>query len=190
LRAADARVGVARARYFPSISLSGALGSASSDLSALFTPDAGVWNVGGDVLQPIFHWGEIRGQVKGAEGQQKQALYGYVQTVHNAFREAENALTDRTRTGEQEDAEGKRVAALATYARLAKMRYAEGATNYLEVLDAERALFSTQLDYAQTRSGLYKSVVTIHQALAGSWLDQAATSSFQVEKNVKTRERK
>jgi multidrug efflux system outer membrane protein len=190
LRAADARVGVARARYFPSISLSGLFGSASNELSSLFKADAATWDVGGDVLQPIFHWGEIRGEVKGAEGQQKQTLYAYVQAVHNAFREAENALTDRTRTGEQVEAEGKRVEALLTYTRLARMRYTEGATSYLEVLDAERALFSTQLDYAQTRSDLYKSVVTIHQALAGSWLDQASSSSFQVEKDVKPRGRK
>jgi multidrug efflux system outer membrane protein len=190
LRAASARIGVAKARYFPSISLSGLFGTASSELSSLFTSDAARWNVGGDVLQPIFHWGEIRGQVKGAEGQEKQTLYAYVQTVHNAFREAENALTDRSRTGEQVDAEGKRVAALTTYTRLAKMRYKEGATSYLEVLDAERALFATELDYTQTKSDLCKSVVTIHQALAGSWLDQASASSFQVEKNVEPRERK
>jgi len=190
LRAASARVGVAKARYFPSISLTGLLGFASTDLSALFDSNERVWSVGGDVLQPIFHWGEIKGEVKGTQGLQKAALYGYVQTVHNAFRETENALTDRTRTGEQFDAEGHRVEALATYARLAKMRYDEGVTSYLEVLDAERALFSTQLDYAETQSNLYKSVVAIYQALAGSWLDQAAVESFRVEQGVEPRERK
>jgi len=190
LRAANARIGVAKSLYFPSISLSGLFGSASSDLSALFKSSSTIWNIGGQVFQPIFRWGEIKGEVKASEGLQKQALYAYVQAVRNAFRETEDALTDRSRTGEQLTAEGNRVAALETYARLAKMRYDDGVTSYLEVLDAERALFATQLDYTQTRSELYKSVVAVYQALAGSWLDQAAAVSFQVEENVKPREQK
>lgn len=189
LRAANARIGVAKSLYFPSISLSGLFGFASNDLSSLFKSNASIWNVGGQVFQPIFRWGEIKGQVKGAEGAQKQALYSYVQTVRNAFRETEDALTDRSRTGEQLTAEGNRVNALATYARLAKLRYDEGVTSYLEVLDAERALFATQLDYTQTKSDLHKSVVAVYQALAGSWLDQAAATSFQ-EESVEPRERK
>jgi len=190
LRAANARIGVAKSLYFPSISLSGLFGFASGDLSALFQSKTRVWDVGGQVFQPIFNWGEIKGQVKGAEGAQKQALYTYVQTVRNAFRETEDALTDRSRTGEQLTAEGNRVNALATYARLAKMRYDEGVTSYLEVLDAERSLFATQLDYTQSQAGLHKSVVAVYQALAGSWLDQAAAVSFQIEAGVEPREQK
>jgi multidrug efflux system outer membrane protein len=163
------------------------VGFASGDLSALFKSNTRVWEVGGQVFQPIFRWGEIKGQVKAAEGTQKQALYEYVQAVRNAFREAEDALTDRSRTGEQLTAEGNRVNALATYARLARMRYDEGVTSYLEVLDAERSLFDTQLTYTQTKSDLHKSVVTVYQALAGSWLDQAAEVSFQIEENVEPR---
>jgi len=187
LRAANARIGVAKSYYFPSISLSGLFGTASSDLSNLFGSTAGIWNISGQVLQPVFHWGEIKGGVKAAEGVQKQALYGYVQTVRNAFRETEDALTSRGRTSEQLIAEGHRVAALETYARLAKMRYDEGVTSFLEVLDAERSLFATQLDYTRTRAALYQSVVAVYQALAGSWLDQAALRSFQVEEEVELR---
>jgi multidrug efflux system outer membrane protein len=187
LRAANAQIGVAKSYYFPSISLSGLFGVASGDLSKLFETNSRVWDVGGGVFQPIFRWGEIRGEVKAAEGVQKQALYSYVQAVRNAFRETENALTDRTRTGELLDAEGNRVTALSTYARLANMRYNEGVTSYLEVLDAERALFSTQLDYTKTQADLYKTVVAIYQALAGSWLDQAAVESFRVEEDVEPR---
>jgi multidrug efflux system outer membrane protein len=188
LRSANARIGVAKSLYFPSISLSGLFGVASGDLSKLFESNATVWNVGGQVLQPIFLGGEIKGQVKAAEGVQKQALYGYVQAVSNAFRETEDALTDRSRTGEQFVAEGHQVVALETYARLARMRYDEGVTSYLEVLDAERSLFATQLDYAQTQSNLYKSVVSVYRALAGSWLDRAAIESFQIEEEVEPRE--
>ena len=190
LRAANARIGVAKSLYFPSISLSGLFGFASGDLSALFKSNARVWEVGGQVFQPIFRWGEIRGQVKAAEGVQQQALYEYVQAVSNAFRETENALTDRTRTGEQLEAEGNRVNALTTYARLARMRYDEGVTSYLEVLDAERSLFSTQLEYTRTQSDLHKSVVAVYQALAGSWLDQAAEAAFRIEEEVQPREQK
>ena len=189
LRSANARIGVAKSLYFPSISLSGLFGFASGDLSALFQSNKTIWNVGGGVLQPIFHWGEISGEVKASEGVQKQALYGYVQAVRNAFRESEDALTSRTRTGEQFTAEGNRVTALVTYARLARMRYDEGVTSYLEVLDAERSLFATQLDYTQTQSNLYKSVVAVYQALAGSWLDHASEVSFQVEEDVTPREK-
>ena len=189
LRAANARIGVAKSYYFPSISLSGLFGSASSDLSNLFGSSTTIWNVSGQVLQPVFHWGEISGGVKAAEGVQKQALYGYVQTVRNAFREAEDVLTNRSQTSKQLEAEGKRVAALETYARLAKMRYDEGVTSFLEVLDAERSLFATQLDYAATKAVLYQSIVTVYQALAGSWLDRAAAVSFQVEEGAKTRDK-
>jgi len=187
LRAANARIGVARALYFPSLSLSGLLGYASDDLSDLVNSDTRTWRVGGDVLAPIFRFGEIKGQVKTAEGRQKQALYAYVEAVHNAFRDTENALVRRRCTNEQLQAEGKRVAALATYARLARMRFDEGVTSYLEVLDAERALFATVLAYTQTTADLHKSVIALHQALAGSWLDAAAAESFRIEEGIKLR---
>lgn len=190
LIAANARIGVAKSLYFPSISLTGLFGFASGELSDLFVPNARFWSLGGDILQPIFRGGEIKGQVKAAEAFQKQALFGYIQTVQNAFRDAEDALIDKSRTGEQLTAEGKRVEALKAYYRLATMRYQEGVTSYLEVLDAERSLFSSQLDYVQTQAGLLQSTVSIYRALAGSWLDQAAAASFRVEENVKPREQK
>jgi len=189
LRAANARIGVAKSLYFPSISLSGLFGVASGDLTSLFKSNSAIWNVSAGVFQPIFRWGEISGGVKASEGAQQQALYAYVQTVQNAFRETEDALTDRQRTGEQLDAEGRRVGALTTYNRLARMRYEEGVTGYLEVLDADRSLFSTQLQYAQTQSNLYKSVVGVYRALAGPWLDRAALDSFRIEDDVAPRER-
>jgi multidrug efflux system outer membrane protein len=186
LRAANARIGVAKSLYFPSISLSGLFGFASPELSVLLQSNSTVWDVSGGVFQPIFHWGEIKGQVKASEGVQKQALYTYVSTVRNAFRETEDALTNRSRTGEQVEAQGHRTDALATYARLAQMRYDEGVTSYLEVLDAERALLATQQDYTRSKADLYKSVVGVYRSLAGSWLDSAAIVSFQIE-NVEPR---
>jgi multidrug efflux system outer membrane protein len=189
LRSANARIGVAKAQYFPSISLTGLLGVVSGELSSLFVPNSRVWNVGGDVLQPIFRGGEISGQVKVAEGVKKEALYGYVNTVHNAFRDAEDALTDRTKTSEQAAAEEKRVAALSTYLRLANMRFNEGVTSYLEVLDADRNLYSSELQYVQTKADVYKSIVGVYRAFAGGWLDNASAESFQVTEPPERREK-
>lgn len=181
LRAANARIGVAKSLYFPSISLSGLFGFASGDLNELFGSNSSIWNISGGVFMPIFHWGEIKGEVKASEGIQKQALYTYVQTVRGAFRETEDALTNRSRTGEQVNAELQRTSALSTYVRLANMRYDEGVTSYLEVLDAERSYLDAEQNYSRTRADLYKSVVDVYRALAGSWLDSAAITSFRLE---------
>lgn len=181
LRAANARIGVAKSLYFPSISLSGLFGFASGDLNELFNSNSSIWNISGSVFQPIFHWGEIKGEVKASEGLQKQALYAYVQTVRGAFRETEDALTNRTRTGEQLEAERQRTEALATYVRLANMRYDEGVTSYLEVLDAERSYLEAEESYSRTKANLYQSVVDVYRTLAGSWLDSMAIVSFRLE---------
>jgi multidrug efflux system outer membrane protein len=188
LRSANARIGVAKSLYFPSISLTGLFGVASGDLSQLFKSGAQIWSVGGNVLQPIFRWGEISGQVAAAEAVQRQALFGYIQSVQSAFRDAEDALVERTRSQQQEEAQGKQVEALRKYDELARLRYREGVTSYLEVLDAERSLFGTELEYAQTQARVYKSVVGVYRALAGSWIDWASRKAFMPEDPVEPRD--
>lgn len=188
LRSANARIGVAKSYYFPSISLTGLLGVASGALDNLFKGQSQLWRVTGQAFQPIFHWGEISGNVEAAEAIQKQALYGYVNSVHQAFADAENVLSDRTRTEQQRDAQRNQVKALRTYDRLARMRYTEGVTSYLEVLDAERALFETELSYAQTQARLSKSVVNIYRAFAGGWLDWASAKAVSPSDPVERRE--
>jgi multidrug efflux system outer membrane protein len=189
LRSANARVGVAKAQYFPSISLTGLLGMVSGDLNSLFAPESRVWSVGGSILAPIFRGGEISGQVETAQGVKKELLYNYVNTVHNAFRDAEDALVDRTKTWEQATAEEKRVTALSSYLRLANMRFSEGVTSYLEVLDADRNLYSSQVEYVQTKAEVYKSIVGVYRAFAGGWLDKASMESFQVVEPPERREK-
>ena len=98
LIAANASIGVAKSAYFPSISLTAALGSVSTDLSDLFTGPAEVWSVAAPISLPIFSAGRIGGQVKAAEAFQKQALEGYQQTIQNAFRETEDALVGRAKS--------------------------------------------------------------------------------------------
>ncbi|MRR36487.1 efflux transporter outer membrane subunit [bacterium] len=188
LRSANAQIGVAKSAYYPSISLTGLFGFASTDLSNLFTTNARVWNVGGQILQPIFRWGEISGQVDAAEAFQKQTLFSYVQTGKNAFRDVEDALVERSKTEQQQIAQEKQVQALRTYGRLANMRYKEGVTSYLEVLDADRNLFSTELQLAQTQARLYRSIVGAYRAFGGGWVDNAAQEAYLPGDPVERRE--
>jgi len=173
LIAANARIGVAKAQYFPSISLTGLFGSSSTDLDALFTGPAETWNFVGNLAGPIFTAGKIKGSVKAAQAIQQQALFGYEKAVRNGFREFEDALIDQDRTRLQLDAQMKQVEALATYARLARLRYENGYTSYIEVLDAERSLFSGQLTYAQTQDLLLRALVNLYKAMGGGWVVEA-----------------
>jgi len=173
LIAANARIGVAKAQYFPSISLTGLFGSASRDLGDLFTGPAGQWSYAGSLAGPIFTAGRIKGDVKAAQAVQQQALYGYEKAIKNSFREFEDALIDQDRTRVQLDAQKKQIDALAVYARLANLRYENGYTSYIEVLDAERSLFNGQLTYTQTQSALLRSVVNLYKAMGGGWVVEA-----------------
>jgi multidrug efflux system outer membrane protein len=177
LIAANARIGVAKAQYFPSISLTGFFGSASTEFSDLFTGPAKAWSYAGSLAGPIFTAGKIKGSVKAAQAVQQQALFGYEQSIQNGFREFEDALIDQDRTRVQLDAQAKQVEALATYARLARLRYEEGYTSYIEVLDAERSLFSGQLSYVQTQDTLLRALVTLYKAMGGGWVVEADKQS-------------
>ncbi len=177
LIAANARIGVAKAQYFPSISLTGFFGSVSTDLSDLFTGPAKAWSYAGSLAGPIFTAGKIKGTVKAAQAVQQEALFGYEQAIQNGFREFEDALIDQDRTRVQLDAQAKQVEALATYAKLARIRYDEGYTSYIEVLDAERSLFNGQLSYAQTQDTLLRAFVNLYKAMGGGWVVEADKQS-------------
>ena len=118
----------------------------------------------GTLLQPIFRWGEISGQVAASEATQRQTLNENVRAVQNAFADAEDALVSRTMTPEERDAVSQRVKALRSYERLSRMRYRDGVTSYLEVLHVERSLFETEPGYAQTQARLLQSVVVLYRA--------------------------
>ena len=173
LVAANAQVGVAKSLYFPTISLTGAFGSASTDLSDLFDSAAEQWNYGVPVSVPLFTAGRIGGEVKAAEAFKKQALEGYLLTIQNAFREVEDALIDRTKSGQRLKALGRQVEALRKYVSLARLRYDEGYTSYLEVLDAERSLFNVELSYTSSQNALFRSTVNIYKAMGGNWVEAA-----------------
>jgi multidrug efflux system outer membrane protein len=170
LRSANAQIGVARAQYFPDISLTGLFGYESIKLSSLFSGPARTWSWAVPLSAPIFTGGAIAGQVKEAEALQKEALLQYQQAVQNAFRDVEDSLVDQHRTRDQLQALARQVEALRTYSRVARLRYDNGYTSYIEVLDAERNLFSAELSYTQTQGTLFQSLANLYKAMGGGWL--------------------
>jgi multidrug efflux system outer membrane protein len=173
LIAANANIGVAKAAYFPDISLTALLGLESTQLSDLFKGPSRVWSFGTGVLQPIFNAGRIRSQVAQAEAVQRQALHTYEKSIISAFQDVENALIDRTKFGQVREEQAKNVEALRSFRDLADLRYREGATIYLEVASAEQSLFIAQLAYVATQAQLFQSYANLYKAMGGGWVDQA-----------------
>ncbi len=173
LIAANARIGMAKALYFPRISLTGALGTASIHSSELFDADSKAWQISGDVLAPIFTFGAIEGQVMSSEAAQREALYRYRQSIITAFSEVEDALVATSKGRESQAAKQRQVNALKKYAQLAGYQYDVGTTSYLQVLDANRNLFSGELDYVQIQTEALTSLVDVYRTMGGGWLDIA-----------------
>jgi multidrug efflux system outer membrane protein len=179
LIAANAQIGAAKAQYFPTISLTGTLGSVSPELKNLFTGPAGVWSYGGSLLGPIFTGGAIAGQVAQAEAAQNAALASYELSIQNAFADVENALASNANLTEQLAAQQRLVRALSEYARLARLQFDGGYTSYTTVLQAEQQLFPSELNLASVRAQLYGSLVNLYKALGGGWVDKADGMSPQ-----------
>ena len=173
LIANNARIGVAKAAYFPIVSLTGLLGSSSVAFSNLFTGPAKIWSYGADLTMPIFNAGAIAGQVQSAEARQVQALELYRKAVENAFREVDDALIGGSKSREVLDSRIRQVDALKIYARNAKLRYEGGYSSFLEVLDAERSLFQAQIYESQARGQALIAATTLYKVLGGGW--QAAS---------------
>ncbi len=174
LIARNALIGAAKAAYFPSISLTALFGVASSSLSSLFSSGSQAWQYGGALSQPIFTGGLLAGQVEVAEAQQQQSLFAYQKTVQNAFREVNDALIDIDRTRAQLAAQRLQVQSLQVYADTARLRYDNGYTSYIEVLDAERSLFNAQLQYTQTQQTQLQGSINLYKAMGGGWVTEAA----------------
>ena len=173
LIAANADIGVAKAAYFPDISLTGLLGLESAELSNLFKGPSKVWSFGAGLTQPIFNGGRLRSRVAQAEALQRQALYIYEKSIISAFQDVENALVDRTKFGQVREEQAKNVDALQRFRDLAALRYSEGATIYLEVATAEQSLFNAQLAYVTTQSQLFQSYANLYKAMGGGWVEDA-----------------
>ena len=173
LVAANAQIGAARALYFPTITLTGGYGTASSDLSNLFKGPARVWSYGGSVTGPIFAGGAIYGQVMQSEAGQKEALLSYQAAVQSAFSDVENALVTNQKFVVQQQAQERLVRANREYSKLARLQYKGGYVPYSTVLQAEQQLFPSELTLAQTRAATFSSLVAVYQAMGGGWVLEA-----------------
>ncbi len=169
LIAANAKIGVAKAALFPSITLTGSLGRESKDLSQLFSAPSAIWSFGAGLTQPIFEGGRLRAQVDQVSAQQKQSLESYRKSVQTAFREVNDALVGVRRSGEAEDAYATAMNAARRSLQLAQARYDGGYSPYLEVLTAQRSANDATLAWVQNRQARLVAAVDLFKALGGGW---------------------
>src|SRR5579863_7574029 len=166
---ANARIGVARAQFFPQLSITAAGGVGGSDFSTIFDPDSRLIYGIGALTQPIFEGGKLRGQLQLSEETKKEMVLNYQKTIAGAFREASDALIAVKKQRVAREQQEKLVSAAQDATRLARMRYQGGATSYLEVLTTDSNLFSAQLNLVSSREGEAQSLVQLYAALGGGW---------------------
>jgi outer membrane protein, multidrug efflux system len=169
LIAANARIGVAKAAFFPRISLTGFLGFESAQLSNLFSPSRSVWGFVPQVTQPIFTGGRLKSNVRFTQAQREVFLVNYQRTIQNAFREVSDSLIAHRKVREVRSQRELLVTTLQDRVRLAYLRYNGGVSNLLEALDADRNLFDAELNLAQARRDELLTVVQLYKALGGGW---------------------
>lgn len=171
LEAQTAKIGVAEALRFPSITLTGLFGAASSELSSV-TTDGGVWSVGGSLLGPLFNFNKNLERVEIEKERTRQTLYFYENRVLNAFREVADALNEIQTYKRQISSVERKYTAAKNAAFLSKLRYDKGVTSYLEVLETERTLFSVGLELSELKRQFYNAYVKLYKALGGGWLSK------------------
>lgn len=182
LLATNAEIGVARAAFLPRISFVGLLGLQSASGGDLLQGSASAWQLGGSLVGPLLDFGRAEALVDQAEARQRRALITYRQTIQTAFQEVLDALAGMRRAEERLQVQARQVAALRSTAELARLRFEGGISSYLEVLDAERNLFTTELDLVETQRDRLQSAVNLYRALGGGWQGplnaRAATGSL------------
>jgi multidrug efflux system outer membrane protein len=164
----NANIGVARAQFFPQISLT-ASGGRSLALTSLVDSQTSIWTYAAALTQSIFEGGKLRANLHIAESEQRQALLTYMQTVQKAFGDVSDSLVDVQKYREVRLRDEEYVHDLDESVRLANMRYDGGVTTYLEVLQAQQSLFTEQLTLAESRGNEFQSVVQLYRALGGGW---------------------
>lgn len=169
LIAANARIAAARAALFPRISLTGYLGSESASLSDLFSAPSRIWQLAFALAQPIFQGDRLRAEVEVVRARERQALAQYQKTLQQAFREVREALIRQDRSRAAFEAEGARAKALEDTVRLARIRYDNGRSSQLEVIDAERALLQAELNRIDALRAQRSAVADLVKALGGGW---------------------
>ena len=173
LMTTNANIGVAKSLYYPTITLTGLLGSASTAFGNFLTGPASTWSVFAGIMGPVFTFGAIEGQVKSAEASQREAIAFYRATILNAFRETNDALIGAVKKREEAEAKAKRVAALQDYARLSRLKYDNGYADYIEVLFSENELFDAELNAVRAKADRYTELVNVYKATGGGWVGEA-----------------
>jgi multidrug efflux system outer membrane protein len=171
LKAANANIGAARAAFFPRIALTGSLGTASSDLDGLFKGGSGAWSFAPSLTLPIFDGGRNQAGLDLAQARSHLAVADYERNVQNAFREVADALAERHWLAEQLQVQRAMLDAQRERGRIARLRYQNGATPYLEVLDAERDVFAAEQALVQTQRAWLASGIKLYAALGGGSMD-------------------
>ena len=169
LIAANARIGVAKAAYFPQITLTALAGYQSTALTNLFTGPAGLWSFGGQLAQPLFTAGKIRSGVRLTEAQQQEAVLRYQQSIQQAFREVSDSLVAYRKNREFREQEALLTNAAADATRLSSSRYRGGVTSYLEVLDSDSRYLDAEIGLAQAQLSERLALVQLYNALGGGW---------------------
>lgn len=169
LRAANATIGVAKAAYFPSISLTGTAGVSSTELSSLFKSSAGLWGFGPSLYVPIFDFGRIKSSVEIAEAQKDAAVVTYAKTVKSAFKEVYDALKKIEISGAKLSAQHEETQALEKVLVLSQQRFDSGYGTYLEVIESKRALLASRTNLIALNDALIINQITLYKALGGGW---------------------
>lgn len=169
LVAANARIGVAKADFFPRISLTGLLGVESADLSDLFQSASRISSLGAGLAQPVFNAGRLRNNVDFVEARQQEALIAYEQTILQSFRDVEDALVAHRKSREALSEQSIAVRASRQALDVAESRYRSGLTTYLDVLDAQRTLLTAEVEESRVLLSQLVSIVQLYRALGGGW---------------------
>ena len=175
LLATQARIKEAKAALYPDLSLTAYLGSESRALSDLFSGPAAIWGLGAGIVQSILNGGRTEAELQVRDARQTQALIAYEQAARQAFREVLDALVAHRQAREVAVAEDRRTLALAKAVELADLRYQNGLTNYLTVLDAQRNLQQSQLNRIDARRARLIAAADLAKALGGGWQEPALT---------------
>ncbi|KZY38641.1 multidrug transporter, partial [Alcanivorax sp. HI0044] len=175
LRAANASIGAARAAFFPSIQLTGAYGSMSSELSGLFDSGSKAWSFSPSISLPIFSGGRNKANLDLAEVRQDQAVATYEKAIQTAFQEVANALQARDTLARQQQAQQALVTATEQSLTLSQQRYEQGADDYLAVLDAQRTLLSARQQLVTLKLQQLTNETELYRALGGGWEAQQPT---------------
>ena len=176
LQAANANIGAARALFFPNISLTASAGFANTELSDLFQSGSKTFSIAPSLYLPIFNAGSNRANLRVAETSQKIAVAQYEKAIQSAFKEVQDALVSRKALAEQREALDTQVNAEQVRYKLSDLRYTNGVASYLDLLDAQRSLFTQQQAAVQVRLNQLQNQVQLYKSLGGGWVEEPVTS--------------